>query len=122
MENHEIFMLLPNLEQEELMAIKNAINGMDDEKSKEFIAIYRQRRKDQNTILGGILAGIVGIHGIHRFMLGQVGWGLVYLFTMGFCKIGWIIDLVNYRKITINYNVKTIMEMSQSTLNSRAGF
>jgi TM2 domain-containing membrane protein YozV len=95
---------------------------MNTEQAKEFIAIYRQRRKDQNTILGGILAGIVGIHGIHRFMLGQVGWGLVYLFTMGFCKIGWIIDLVNYRKITIDYNVKIIMDMSQSTIKSKAGF
>ena len=35
---------------------------------------------------------IFGIHGMHRFYMGQVGMGLLHLFTLGFCGIGWIID------------------------------
>lgn len=33
-----------------------------------------------------------GIHGLHRFYMGQVGMGLLHLLTLGFCGIGWIID------------------------------
>jgi TM2 domain-containing membrane protein YozV len=35
---------------------------------------------------------IFGIHGMHRFYMGQVGMGLLHFFTLGFCGIGWIID------------------------------
>lgn len=35
---------------------------------------------------------VFGIHGMHRFYMGQVGMGLLHLFTLGFCGIGWIID------------------------------
>lgn len=122
MEESTIYTLMANAEPEEIMAVKNAVNGMDEETGRNFIMAYRQRRKDPETILGGVLVGIIGIHGIHRFMLNQVGWGLVYLFTMGFCKIGWVIDIVNYKKMTLNYNLKQIQEMSSFAQSKVAGF
>ncbi len=38
-------------------------------------------------------ACFLGICGAHRFYLGQVTWGVIYLVTLGFCGIGQFIDL-----------------------------
>ena len=35
----------------------------------------------------------LGFFGVHRFYLGRVGSGLIYLFTFGLCGIGLIYDL-----------------------------
>jgi TM2 domain-containing membrane protein YozV len=40
-----------------------------------------------------ILAVLLGIVGGHRFYVGKVGTGLLFLFTVGFFGIGWIIDI-----------------------------
>ena len=45
-------------------------------------------------------------------MLGQVGMGLLYFFTGGFCVIGTIIDLVNCRKLTFEENSKIAQQTS----------
>lgn len=35
----------------------------------------------------------LGILGVHKFYLGKVGMGILYLFTFGLLGIGWFIDL-----------------------------
>jgi len=52
----------------------------------------------------GAIIGLLGIGGIQRFMIGQMGMGILYLLTGGLCFIGTIIDLVNYKKLTFEYN------------------
>lgn len=63
---------------------------------------------NQNVVTNGIIAGVsrknkttalllcifLGIFGIHRFYVGKIGTGLVYMFTGGIFGIGWIIDIV----------------------------
>jgi Predicted membrane protein len=34
-----------------------------------------------------------GTLGLHKFYLGKVGWGIIYLFTFGLFFIGWFVDL-----------------------------
>ena len=36
---------------------------------------------------------LLGVCGAHRFYVGQIGWGVVYLVTFGFCGVGQFIDL-----------------------------
>ena len=43
-------------------------------------------------------------------MIGQIGMGLLYLFTGGLCLIGTIIDLINYQDLAFEYNRKMILE------------
>lgn len=46
-----------------------------------------QKRLDDSYILW-----IFGFLGVHHFYLGNVGFGLAYLFTLGMGGIGWLID------------------------------
>lgn len=41
-----------------------------------------------------VLLLLVGVLGIHKFYLGQIGAGILYLLTGGLCGIGLIIDLI----------------------------
>ncbi|MFD8421685.1 MMPL family transporter [Streptomyces sp. NPDC059466] len=36
----------------------------------------------------------LGVFGIHHFYLGRKKWGLVHLFTLGICGLGWLVDSV----------------------------
>lgn len=41
-----------------------------------------------------VLAILLGPLGIHRFMTGYVGLGILYIFTGGLFGIGWLIDVI----------------------------
>jgi hypothetical protein len=43
-------------------------------------------------------------------MLGQMGMGLLYLFTGGLCFIGTIMDTVNHKRLTFEYNQQMARE------------
>jgi len=58
------------------------------------------------------ILGFVVIAGIQRFILGEIGMGILYLFTGGLCLIGTIIDLVNYKKMAFDYNAKTAQQVA----------
>ena len=47
-----------------------------------------------------------GFLGVHRFYLGHIGLGLVYLFTGGLFMVGAIVDLFIAWKITRKENVR----------------
>ena len=34
-----------------------------------------------------------GVLGLHKFYLGKIGWGILYLLTGGLFLIGWLVDL-----------------------------
>jgi TM2 domain-containing membrane protein YozV len=55
--------------------------------------------------------GFIGFAGIHRFITGQIGMGILYFFTAGLCLIGTIIDLINHQKLAFEYNRKQANEV-----------
>jgi TM2 domain-containing membrane protein YozV len=103
-------LLFPNLEGDEMTYVQGLIRDMSDNQAHQFANIYNSRRKDPQTILLTSLLGFLGIAGVQRFMLGQVGMGLLYLFTVGFCLIGTIIDLANHKKLAFEENSKTAQQ------------
>ncbi len=107
-----IMQILPELEGDEMVFVSTLIKDMSEQQVQQFAAMYRSRRKEPQTILILALLGFIGIAGIHRFMLDQVGMGLLYLFTGGICLIGTIIDVVNYRKLAFEFNQRQAMQLN----------
>jgi TM2 domain-containing membrane protein YozV len=107
-----VFQYLPDLDGDELAYVNMLVTPMNDEQAQQFAMMYRSRRKDPQMILLLTLVGFLGFAGIQRFVLGQIGMGIVFLLTFGFCYIGVIIDLVNYRKLASEYNQAQAYEVA----------
>ncbi len=103
--------VLPEISGEEMLYVQTLIKDMDDEKARSFASVYRTRRKDPQTILITALLGLIVIAGVHRFIMGQIGMGLLYIFTFGLCLVGTIVDLVNHQKLAFEHNQKMANEV-----------
>ncbi|RYE22407.1 MAG: TM2 domain-containing protein [Sphingobacteriales bacterium] len=95
---------------EELIQINAHIQGFSDEQIRQFVTVYRSKRKDEQTILICCLLGLVLFAGIHRFLIGQIGMGILYFLTGGLCFIGTIVDAINHKQLTLDYNFKMMGE------------
>jgi TM2 domain-containing membrane protein YozV len=113
----EILKLMPEIELDEAQFISSLLKNKSEEDIKNFISIYRTRRKDPQTILLTALIGFLGVSGIHRFLINQIGMGVLYFFTAGFCFIGTIVDLINHKSLALEYNQKTATEINALFIN-----
>ena len=48
----------------------------------------------KSRLIALLLCVFVGGLGIHRFYVGKIGTGVLYLFTGGLFGIGWLVDLI----------------------------
>jgi TM2 domain-containing membrane protein YozV len=103
---------LPGIDNTEIQFLQNLMTGMTEPQKQQFASIYGARRKDPQTILLLSLLGLVVIAGIHRFVLEQIGMGILYFFTGGLCLVGTIVDAINYKSLTWEYNQKKALESS----------
>jgi len=108
---------MPYLEGDELIYIQQLINDFDDNKAQQFAAVYSTRRKDPTTIMILTLLGLLGIAGVQRFILNQIGMGILYFLTGGLCLVGTIIDLVNHRKLSFEYNSTQAQQVASLVKN-----
>ena len=115
--NQQLLMSIPGLGPDEMMFIKEAAKDLTEDQQRTFLMFYSARRKDPQVILICTLIGFLGINGIQRFMINQTGMGVLYLLTGGLCLIGTIVDLVNYQKLTLEYNQTMIVQAIQMTRN-----
>lgn len=107
-----LLQLLPNAENDELNYIQGLVKEMSDEQVRQFAIIYNSRRKDPQMILLLTLVGFLGVAGIQRFIIDQIGMGLLYVFTAGLCLVGTIVDLVNYKSLTFEFNQKVARQVA----------
>lgn len=98
---------------EEYSYLQQVIAGMDARQAQNFVMFYSGRRKDPQEILLFTLLGFLGFAGIQRFITGQMGMGILYILTLGLCFIGTIVDIVNHKAITLEYNHKAAYESAQ---------
>ena len=68
--------------------------------------------KDRSTAL--ILSVLLGTLGVDRFYVGDIGLGLLKLFTIGLCGIMWLIDLFIIRGRADELNRRKAQEILDS--------
>ena len=107
-----ILQLMPNLEGDEMIFVQRLIKDMTDEQALLFANAYNTRRRDPTIILLMACIGLIGIAGIHRFLVGHIGMGILFFFTGGFCAIGTIIDIINHKRLTFDFNQRAALEVA----------
>lgn len=106
-----ILHLMPELNPDEMSFVQSLVDTMTEQEAQQFANIYRARRKDPQMVLIATLIGFIGLAGLQRFLLGQIGMGLVYFFTGGLCLVGTIIDIINFRRLAFEYNAKEAQQV-----------
>ena len=100
----DIMRVMPELEGEELMYVRDLVEPMTDDDAILFANAYRSQRRDSTNVLLLTILGFVVLAGLQRFYVGQIGMGIAYLLTAGFCFIGTIVDLINHKSLALKYN------------------
>ena len=103
----------PGITAEELHLLNQATADLSENQLRNFQMIYSTKRKNASDVLLFCILGFFGLAGIQRFVLGQVGMGILYFFTGGLCVIGTIVDLINHKQLTNEYNRDMIYESYQ---------
>jgi len=110
-QNH--LMSLKEISPEEYAYLEQTMQGMSEREAQNFIMFYSGKRKTSQDILLFTLLGFIGIAGVQRFVIGQMGMGILYFLTGGLCLIGTIVDIINHRSLATEYNRKTAYECVQ---------
>jgi TM2 domain-containing membrane protein YozV len=103
-------MMFEGITPEEFAFLQQATAALSENQMRYFMGIYGSKRKNPQDIMLATLLGFLGFAGVQRFMTDQVGMGILYFFTAGFCFIGTIVDLINYKDLANDYNKKMAFE------------
>lgn len=92
-------------------------------------SVKRPEKKTANYKMA-LICFFFGVFGVHKFIEGKIGMGILYLLTFGLFGIGWIIDIARYlspvqeeetittisyvRKPTISESVEEVRNLSQA--------
>jgi len=112
-ENQNFYMSLSGITAEELSLLQQATAGLTENQQKYFYMIYSGKRKSPQDMLIFCIIGMFLVPGLQRFITGQIGMGILYLFTAGLCFIGSIVDLVNHKQLALEFNQKMAYESFQ---------
>ncbi|MBQ9168781.1 MAG: TM2 domain-containing protein [Oscillospiraceae bacterium] len=55
---------------------------------------YQDEVSCKSRLVALLLCIFLGGLGVHRFYIGKIGTGIIWLCTAGCCGIGWIIDII----------------------------
>lgn len=86
--------------------LKDKLLAADDSK---FTAVSSVSLKDPMTML--IVSLVVGVYGVDRFMLGDMGMGILKLLTGGGCGILAILDWFSIQNKTREKNFEQVMSV-----------
>ncbi|WPU94427.1 TM2 domain-containing protein [Mucilaginibacter sabulilitoris] len=112
------YMGFSDMTAEEMGFLQQATAELSESQKKYFYTVYGSKRKNSQEIMIFTLLGFGGLAGIHRFVLGQIGMGILYFFTGGLCLVGTIVDLVKYKALTLEYNKNMAYESHRMAVMS----
>ena len=107
------FMALPGITPQEYSYLQTATNGLSEQQLRTFLMIYSGKRKNPSDMLLFCIIGLFLLPGLQRFIIGQIGMGILYLFTIGLCFIGSIVDVVNHKELAFEHNQRMVFESLQ---------
>ena len=113
MNSSDFLYSLKGITPEEFAYVQKLMDGMNDEQMRQFIAFYGSKRHSPTDILLFTLLGFVIVAGVQRFMIGQIGMGILYVFTFGLCFVGTIVDAINHKSLAFEFNQKVAAECAQ---------
>ena len=78
------------------------VPGDPPQRNQEYYGTYeyreninrRQPTSEKDWLVALLLCIIVGTLGVHRFYVGKIGTGILWLLTFGCFFVGWIVDIV----------------------------
>ena len=105
-----ILKILPELQGREMSYIQELIKDLENEKAQLFANIYRARRRDPQLILVTTILGFFVIAGVQRFLVNQIGMGLLYLLIVGLIIAG-ILVIQDQLVPTTDYTLISVEEM-----------
>ena len=91
---------------EKIMYLKEKLRTMDEDK---FSLISTIELKDPTTVL--LISIFLGTLGIDRFMVGDIGLGILKLLTAGLCGVMTIVDWFIISKRTKELNFNNVMAL-----------
>jgi TM2 domain-containing membrane protein YozV len=107
------FMALPGITPQEYSYLQTATNGLNEQQVRTFLMIYTGKRKNPSDMLLFCVIGLFLVPGLQRFLVNQIGMGILYLFTGGLCLIGSIVDIINHKTLAFEYNQRMVFESLQ---------
>lgn len=107
------FMALPGITPQEYSYLQTATNGLDEQQVRTFLMIYSGKRKNPSDMLLFCVIGLFLVPGLQRFIINQIGMGILYLFTGGLCLIGSIVDIINHKTLAFEHNQRMVFESLQ---------
>jgi TM2 domain-containing membrane protein YozV len=116
--NQDPYMSFSDMTPEEMGFLQQATAELNENQKKYFYTVYSSKRKNSQEILIFTLLGFIGFAGIQRFVLGQIGMGILYFFTAGLCFVGTIVDLVKNKSLTLEYNKNMAYESHRMAVMS----
>lgn len=91
---------------EKAVMIREKMQQIDDSR---YATISSVELKDPTTIL--IVSIFLGGLGVDRFMLGDIGLGILKLLTAGLCGILWLVDVCTISKKVKENNYNELMKI-----------
>ncbi|MEE1947308.1 TM2 domain-containing protein [Pedobacter sp. KR3-3] len=107
------FMALPGITPQEYSYLQTATNGLDEQQLRTFLMIYSGKRKNPSDMLLFCVIGLFLVPGLQRFIINQIGMGILYLVTGGLCFIGSIVDIINHKSLAFEHNQRMVFESLQ---------
>lgn len=104
---------LKGITPEEFQYAQHIMSGMNEQQAQQFITFYSGKRQSPTDMLLFTLIGFLGANGIQRFIIGQIGMGILYFVTGGLCLIGTIVDAINHKSLANEHNQKMALECAQ---------
>lgn len=109
----ELLYSLKGLTPEEFQYLQQVMVGMDEQQARQFVMYYSGKRQSASDLLLYTLLGLIIVAGVQRFVMGQIGMGILYFLTFGLCFIGTIVDAINHKSLANEFNQKMALESAQ---------